>query len=78
MPLPLNQSTNRFSGALLAVARGALVSAAYAVPVELNIETSGGRPTTTGAWAAVEPSRKIRRDSRIALSDDLRHRHTSP
>ncbi|HZO57701.1 MAG TPA: hypothetical protein VFB63_33625, partial [Bryobacteraceae bacterium] len=43
------------------------VSAAYDVPVELNIETSGGRPTTMGACDIVHPLRNIRRDKRILL-----------
>src|SRR5215831_6058626 len=57
MPLPLNQRTNRLSiGSVPAVA-------AYAVPVALNMETSGGRPTRTGACAADSPLRKILRES---------------
>src|SRR5215472_16834826 len=57
MPLPLNHSTKRLStGSVPFVA-------AYAVPVELNIDTSGGRPSRTGAWAAVSPLRKILRES---------------
>src|SRR3712207_628639 len=43
MPLPLNQSTNRLSMALLF--RGAVsFGAAYAVPWELNIDAKGGTP----------------------------------
>src|SRR6476661_3768314 len=56
MPLPLNQMTNRFS-------IGAALVAAYAVPVELNIETRGGSPRTTGACVAVNPFRKNLRES---------------
>src|SRR5262245_57006269 len=73
MPLPLNQSTKRFSigAAVLTVAAG---SAAYAVPVELNIEISGGRPTTTGACESVRPLRKILRESlgRLVMTCDMR------
>ena len=59
MPLPLNQITNRFStGAVLVV-----TDAAYAVPVELNIDTRGGRPRITGACVAVKPFRKNLRES---------------
>src|SRR2546421_2621125 len=59
MPLPLNQMTKRFStGAVLVVA-----GAAYAVPVELNIDTRGGSPRMTGACVAVNPFRKNLRES---------------
>ena len=73
MPLPLNQMTNRF----WIGARRPAASAAYAVPVELNIEISGGTPTMTGSWAAVRPLRKILRDKTNALSDYLRHGQSS-
>src|SRR5262249_19475645 len=65
MPFPLNQMTNRLWIELLVAFGG--VSAAYAVPVELNMEISGGTPTTTGTWAAVSPLRKILRDKRMRL-----------
>src|SRR5687767_11191795 len=66
MPLPLNQTTNRFStGAAVSFASG---DAAYAVPWPLNIDTSGGRPTTTDDCAAVSPFRKRRRDSLARLA----------
>src|SRR5215471_2555381 len=65
MPFPLNQMTNRLWIELLVAFGG--VSAAYAVPVELNMEISGGTPTTTGTWAAVSPLRKILRDKRTRL-----------
>src|SRR6266446_8530981 len=59
MPLPLNQITNRFPiGAALVLA-----GAAYAVPVELNIDTRGGSPRMTGACVAVNPFRKNLRES---------------
>src|SRR5947209_1466729 len=66
MPFPLNQITNRFPIELASPVRAA-ESAAYAVPVELNIEIRGGTPTITGSWAAVRPFRKIRRDRRVRL-----------
>src|SRR5437870_5319208 len=66
MAFPLNQSGNRFPRDLASTGRGA-ASAAYAVPVELNIEIRGGTPTITGNWAAVRPCRKIRRDRRVRL-----------
>src|SRR5215471_18887806 len=64
MPLPLNQITKRLPG--VSPARGGL-SAAYAVPVELNMEISGGMPTIAGTCADVRPLRKIRRDRRGRL-----------
>src|SRR5437763_15706576 len=66
MPFPLNQTTKRF---WMPPASGAWAgrSAAYAVPVELNIEISGGTPTMTGTWAAVRPLRKILRERRGRL-----------
>jgi len=65
MPFPLNQKTNRFStGATFLSGR---VSAAYAVPAELNIETSGGNPSTTAVWVAVIPVRKRLRDNLTRL-----------
>src|SRR5215471_16823374 len=66
MPFPLNQMTNRL-WIELPIAAGGGLSAAYAVPVELNMEISGGRPTTTGNWAAVSPLRKTLRDKRTRL-----------
>src|SRR5690349_13539524 len=62
MPLPLNQSTKRDSMAPGFAPVGSF-SAAYAVPAELNMETSGGIPTSTGACESVSPLRKIRRES---------------
>src|SRR5215510_15498925 len=59
MPLPLNHNTNRFS-------IGALVSA-YAVPMELNIVTSGGNPTVIAEPETVSPRRNRRRDKRQRL-----------
>src|SRR5215831_10552071 len=61
MPLPLNQSTKRRSNGTVFLV--GLASAAYTVPVELNMETRGGRPTITGACERVSPLRKNRRDS---------------
>src|ERR1700722_15356156 len=58
MPLPLNQKTKRFGTAPECFA----VSAAYAVPVALNIEISGGSPTIV-----VAPFRRDRRDKRKRL-----------
>src|SRR5580658_9536115 len=63
MPLPLNQSTKRVSiGAVAPVP-----AAAYAVPVELNMATSGGRPTVIADPALVIPPRKRRRETRFRL-----------
>src|SRR5437660_12929824 len=79
MPLPLNQMTKRFStGAVLVVA-----GAAYAVPVELNIDTRGGSPRMTGACVAVNPFRKnlreslLRRVMMFAIGDPF-HRFYQP
>src|SRR2546428_13473147 len=71
MPLPLNQSTKRRSNGTDFFA--AFVSAAYAVPAELNIEISGGSPSTTGAWESVKPLRSNLRDSltRLVISCDM-------
>src|SRR5215472_4330919 len=70
MPLPLNQSTKRLSIGFPAPAG---VSAAYAVPRELNIETSGGSPTIIGAPEAVRPFKIDRRESltRFVMSCDM-------
>src|SRR3954451_1519076 len=70
MPLPLNQSTNRL---WIGVSAAAGVSAAYAVPVELNIETNGGKPTTTCEPTAVSPFRMARRVSltRLVITCDM-------
>src|SRR5450432_2969413 len=71
MPLPLNHSTKRLSMALPAPSAGA--SAAYAVPSELNIETSGGSPTRIGAPEAVSPFNRDRRESltRLVITCDM-------
>src|SRR5436309_971334 len=47
--------------------------AAYAVPTELNIETSGGSPTTIGAPVAVRPFNKDRREilTRFVITCDM-------
>src|SRR5947208_8730205 len=66
MPFPLNQMTKRFWMPPASEARAGR-SAAYAVPVELNIEISGGTPTMTGTWAAVRRLRKILRERRGRL-----------
>ena len=61
---------------MAAVGAASLVSAAYAVPFELNIETSGGMPDSIGACTAVSPRRK----SAVKLysfCDYLRHSNTS-
>ena len=42
-------------------------SAAYAVPAELNIETSGGKPTRTGAGENAIPFKNPRREIRRRL-----------
>ena len=70
MPFPLNHSTKRLSIALSAVRPAA---AAYAVPCELNIETSGGSPTTICDPAAVSPFKMARRDSltRFVITCDM-------
>src|SRR3982750_2405773 len=72
MPLPLNHRTYRLS---IAGAGGGSVraSAAYAVPWELNMATSGGTPTMIGVCAAVRPFRKILRDSllRFVITRDI-------
>src|SRR5215831_13867368 len=62
MPLPLNQKTNRLSIAFDAP------SAAYAVPVELNMLTSGGSPICTALPASVSPLRKRLRETRERLT----------
>src|SRR4051794_3686406 len=59
MPLPLNQRTNRDSMAL-PVRR--LVSAAYAVPLLLNIAARGGSPIRTAAPLNPAPLKKVRLD----------------
>src|SRR5262252_4508697 len=70
MPLPLNQRTNRL---WMGFSLPAGTSAAYAVPCELNIETSGGSPTSTCEPAAVSPFRMARRESltRFVISCDM-------
>src|SRR6187200_344918 len=65
MPLPLNQKTKRFS--MAADVPSAAASAAYAVPVELNMLTNGGSPTCTAPPASVRPFRKRLRDKRERL-----------
>src|SRR5689334_16250752 len=71
MPLPLNQSTKRLSMAFSPARAGG--AAAYAVPCELNIETSGGIPTTICEPAAVRPLRIDRRESltRFVITCDM-------
>ena len=51
----------------------AAVPAAYAVPVELNILTSGGSPTCTALPASVNPLRNLRRETRnrLAITCDI-------
>src|SRR5437868_6673639 len=64
MPLPLNHRTNRFSmGASGLPSAGA----AYAVPVELNIETSGGNPMIACAGPAARLLSNVRRDNLTRL-----------
>src|SRR5580700_5785617 len=69
MPLPLNHSTNRFSMGAGAAAAGA----AYAVPVELNMATSGGRPTVIADPDTVSPLRNRRRETllRFVITCDM-------
>src|SRR5579871_7015503 len=57
MPLPLNQKTKRLSIGLAAP------SAAYAVPWELNMLTSGGNPMRIALPASVIPFKKRLRDT---------------
>src|SRR5258705_10554394 len=66
MPLPLNQNTKRLSMGL------ATPSAAYPVPMELNMLTSGGSPTCTAPPASVRPLRNLRRETRerLVMTDD--------
>src|SRR5258708_32873 len=56
IPLPLNHSTNR-------VSTGVSSLPAQAVPFELNMAASAGRPTRIGTAAAVSPLRNRRRDT---------------
>src|SRR5438270_6983723 len=67
MPLPLNQKTNRLSMGFCNAP-----SAPYAVPLELNMLTSGGSPICTALPASVSPLRKRLRDSleRLAITCD--------
>src|ERR1700722_19548112 len=62
MPFPLNHITNRFS---IGVAGPA--SPAYAVPVEVNMATSGGSPTVIAEPDSVNPRRNRRRETRLRL-----------
>src|SRR6266566_2544782 len=62
MPLPLNHMTKRLS---IAVSALTAVPAAYAVPVALNIETSGGRPTQICAPERENPFNNALRDSLV-------------
>ena len=71
MPLPLNQKTNRLSIAFSATLPAAFDPAAYAVPCELNMLTSGGSPTWMAA-CSVSPSGTLCANSG-SLSDYLRH-----
>src|SRR5438046_10658845 len=71
MPLPLNHSTKRLSMAFSPTLAGG--AAAYAVPCELNIETSGGSPTTICEPAAVSPFKMARRENltRFVITCDM-------
>src|SRR5689334_6386620 len=64
MPLPLNQKTNRLS---IACSFPAGVSAAYAVPFELNMQASGGSPMTIRLPERDNPFSRARRDKRKRL-----------
>src|SRR5580700_6713926 len=69
MPLPLNHNTNRFSMG----AGDAAAGPAYAVPVELNMATSGGRPTVIADPDKVSPRRNRRRETllRFVITCDM-------
>src|SRR5215212_3417379 len=60
IPFPLNQKTNRFGIAFD-------TPAAYAVPLELNIASSGGKPIRINAPATPTPRRNVRRASRVSI-----------
>src|SRR5262245_39561119 len=69
MPLPLNHRAKRVS---IALSRPRAV-AAYAVPLALNIEMSGGSPTLTLVPVSVSPFKNVRRDSltRLVMKLDM-------
>src|SRR6185312_2788976 len=73
MPFPLNHSTKRDSIGLAGVPVAG--SAAYAVPIELNIEISGGNPTAILAPARVMPFSMARLEvlSRLVITCDTRY-----
>src|SRR5215210_6659504 len=73
MPLPLNHSTKRLSMGASTLAPME-VSAAYAVPRLLNMETSGGKPMPIRAPAAVRPDNNARREILVlfVISCDIR------
>src|SRR5262245_39829166 len=59
IPLPLNHRTKRVS---IALSRSP-AAPAYAAPLALNIETSGGSPTLTPVPISVKPFKNLRRDN---------------
>src|SRR3954464_6194353 len=68
IPLPLNQNTKRDSIFLAA----ALPGAAYAVPLGLNIASSGGSPIRINAPEAPTPLRNVRRENPLpSINPDL-------
>src|SRR3569623_52055 len=73
MPLPLNHSTKRDSIGFAGVPVAG--SAAYAVPIELNIEISGGSPTAILAPARVMPFSMVRLEvlSLLVITCDSRY-----
>src|ERR687897_557345 len=60
MPLPLNQKENRVSILVVGIRPA---GAAYAVPLELNIASSGGNPIRISAPDTPTPRRNVRRES---------------
>ena len=65
MPFPLNHRTKRLSIGFSATGAPAATLAelaAYAVPMELNMDVRGGRPIAIRAPAAVIPLSSDRRD----------------
>src|SRR6185312_717309 len=73
MPLPLNHRTKRVSIGFAGVPVAG--SAAYAVPIELNIEIRGGNPTAILAPATVMPFSMLRLEvlSRLVITCDTRY-----
>src|SRR5689334_13474376 len=65
MPFPLNQMRKRDS---IGSTPLALLGAAYAVPLKLNIAASGGRPTLTSAPVTLTPLKNLRLSSCILAS----------